>query len=139
MNWWSRWSGMLAVVLLVSIPTSGCSSAPDESLTQADLVGYWVGAPPVTPDSESYSWDFRDDGAYGNYDGCNWGGGAYSVKGGKVVFGDSGATTRLCSSGTNTLSEPPNFQIVEEGKTLRVQTESGEVLLNSAPNPRPIK
>jgi len=139
MNWWSRWSQVLAVVFLVSISTIGCSSASDESLTQADLIGYWVGGTPVTHDLESYSWDFRDDGTYGSFDGCNWGGGSYTIEGGKVVFGDSSSTARACESPTITLSEPPNFQIVEKGKTLRVQTESGEMLLNSAPNPRPIK
>jgi heat shock protein HslJ len=132
-------SGVVLGALVASILTFGCSSNAQSSLTQADLVGNWVGSTPLSVAPSGYWWTFGDDGRYRYFDGCNWGGGLYEVKAGEVVFGESeGSTARGCLSGAVSLSEPPHFQVVEKGKSLKVETTSGEVTLDYAAELPPV-
>ncbi len=133
MGRWKRFFGVILGVLVASLVTFGCSSNAEKSLTQADLIGNWVGSTPLSVAPSGYWWTFGDDGRYRYFDGCNWGGGLYEVEAGEVVFGESeGSTARGCLSGAVALSEPPHFQVVEKGRTLKVDTTSGEVTLDYA-------
>ena len=121
-------------VMVVGLVMAACGSTASSSLAQADLVGNWSGTVAVGGRTVPYYWVFEDGDHYGSYDGCNWGGGSYSVSDGRVTFGDSGSTTRAClgpdgqSVGIDR-SDPPDFEVVDSGRTLVVQTTVGEVRL----------
>jgi len=133
MNRCKRRFGIFLGALMASIITFGCASDAEKPLTQADLIGKWVGSTPLPVAPEGYGWSFGEDGTYRYFDGCNFGGGLYRVEVGEVVFGESeGSTSRGCLTGAVTLSDPPHFQVVEKGKTLKVETTSGEVTLDYA-------
>ena len=123
-----------AVVLAAAVAILSCSSSgTSAALTQADLLGTWSGTVAVRVTDVTYYWEFEEGDRYRSYDGCNWGGGTYSVTDGHVTFGESASTARAClgegaDSGVG-LTDPPDFAIEDSGQTLVVQTELGEVRL----------
>lgn len=126
-----RWIALAAVVM---VPTLACSSGTDRSLEQGQLVGNWSAASPPANTFGGYWWTFGADGGFGNYDGCNWSGGSYSVENGRVVFGEAASTARACSSPTGGPAgigpaDPFEVRVVEGGRALLIDTTIGEVRL----------
>lgn len=119
-----------------SLAVAACSPTDSHSLRAQEIVGNWS-VPSDSPQAaRGYWWVFEEDGASRYFDGCNWGGGNYAIEGGHIEFGRMSSTSRGCVetvSGVTVevaLTDPPNFRVVDAGRTLVVDTSIGEVRLD---------
>ena len=131
---------LLALTLGVA---SACSSSSDTStepgpnmLTASNVLGAWSmnggesvpAGPPSGPSIE-----FHDDHTFGYSDGCNDGGGRYTVSGGRVRFTDTVSTAKGCLGTVWSFTDPPRFELRDNGTVLTVGTSEGDILLHRVP------
>jgi hypothetical protein len=137
-----KMTAVIAVAVCAMYVVAACSSSANTKLTSANVQGKWSATVPVESTSMTYYWEFGD-GTFTNFDGCNMGGGTYSVDNGKIVIGNHGGTSKGClhtapapgdpqsyQSAQIELAADPNWYLTNSGKVLVVNTNQGEVRLD---------